>query len=554
MRVTSWNLLHGMAIPPSNDPAADQIKLGEAIGAIGADVIGIQEVDEQLARSGKASQTAVVAEAMSTHHWGFAPVMVGAPGEKWRKLNSHDTKIITADNVESNRQSNVDGNYGLGIVSKIPVKHWNRLELGNSPFGMPLVIPAENKKGNQSVKIAAGCMFYDAWDVLPTTISSLILGGVKDFYLVNHASALDLGSELKNSFKNHARVNVFKKKSIEFNQARIMNLLAKMAQAEGFDVFIPFDSDEFWGTDDLDKALSAEIEMWWNRSSSTTLKVIEVDYVMDTTVESFSATDLAKVKFRALSHQVDPEKAKVSIKGGDTYFSRSPSHKSIIRLRDTQGNPTNLNLNEGNHDAVGENAIADFSHSLVIRHLPFRSREATLRRAEQGRRRIAAGFPESIGWQNQMISQMDHDEKNDFWLNNSISEDDFNFQAMKLLSSKLRLIPDDSLGKILKKCNEIGIPIEIARISKSGDKSIDTFENSNWSEIFSTLLDIDFGHNQAKFDQALMERDQALMERDQALMERDQILQSRIWKSTSIYRRLKDSIFMPNSAPDNKSL
>jgi endonuclease/exonuclease/phosphatase family metal-dependent hydrolase len=180
MRVTSWNLLHGMAIPPSNDPAADQIKLGEAIGAIGADVIGIQEVDEQLARSGKASQTAVVAEAMSTHHWGFAPVMVGAPGEKWRKLNSHDTKIITADNVESNRQSNVDGNYGIGIVSKIPVKHWDRLELGNSPFGMPLVIPAENKKGKQSVKmiyvadeprVALAATLDNGWTVINTHLS-----------------------------------------------------------------------------------------------------------------------------------------------------------------------------------------------------------------------------------------------------------------------------------------------------------------------------------------------------------------------------------------------
>ena len=180
MRVTSWNLLHGMAIPPSNDPAADQIKLGEAIGAIGADVIGIQEVDEQLARSGKASQTAVVAEAMSTHHWGFAPVMVGAPGEKWRKLNSHDTKIITADNVESNRQSNVDGNYGIGIVSKIPVKHWDRLELGNSPFGMPLVIPAENKKGKQSVKmiyvadeprVALAATLENCWTVINTHLS-----------------------------------------------------------------------------------------------------------------------------------------------------------------------------------------------------------------------------------------------------------------------------------------------------------------------------------------------------------------------------------------------
>jgi endonuclease/exonuclease/phosphatase family metal-dependent hydrolase len=180
MRVTSWNLLHGMAIPPSNDLAADQIKLGEAIQAIGADVIGIQEVDEQLARSGNVSQTAVVAEAMSTQHWAFAPVMVGAPGEKWRKLNSLDAQIITHENVQANRQSNVDGNYGIGIVSKIPVKHWDRIELGNSPFGMPLVIPAENKKGKQSVRmiyvadeprVALAATLDNGWTVINTHLS-----------------------------------------------------------------------------------------------------------------------------------------------------------------------------------------------------------------------------------------------------------------------------------------------------------------------------------------------------------------------------------------------
>ena len=180
MRVTSWNLLHGMAIPPSNDLAADQIKLGEAIQAIGADVIGIQEVDEQLARSGNVSQTAVVAEAMSTQHWAFAPVMVGAPGEKWRKLNSLDAKVITLENVQANRLSNVDGNYGIGIVSKIPVKHWDRIELGNSPFGMPLVIPAENKKGKQSVRmiyvadeprVALAATLDNGWTIINTHLS-----------------------------------------------------------------------------------------------------------------------------------------------------------------------------------------------------------------------------------------------------------------------------------------------------------------------------------------------------------------------------------------------
>ena len=89
-----------MAIPPTNDLAGDQIKLGQAIQAIGADVIGIQEVDEKLERSGNVSQTALVAEAMGSEHWGFAPVMVGAPGEKWRVLNDIDLKIITKENVE----------------------------------------------------------------------------------------------------------------------------------------------------------------------------------------------------------------------------------------------------------------------------------------------------------------------------------------------------------------------------------------------------------------------------------------------------------------------
>ena len=180
MRVTSWNLLHGMAIPPSNDLAADQIKLGEAVQAIGADVIGIQEVDERLTRSGVVSQTQVIAEAMRTSYWGFAPVLVGTPGEKRRKLNSLDTTIITADNLESEAQSNVDGNYGIGIVSTVPVKHWDRLELGNSPLGMPLVIPAENKKGKQSVRmiyvadeprVALAATLDNGWTVINTHLS-----------------------------------------------------------------------------------------------------------------------------------------------------------------------------------------------------------------------------------------------------------------------------------------------------------------------------------------------------------------------------------------------
>ena len=169
-----------MAIPPTNDLAADQQKLGEAIQAVGADVIGIQEVDEGLARSGVISQTRLVAEAMRTKYWGFAPVIIGEPGSKWRKLDSLDPKIVNEENLAANQGSHTEGSYGIGLVSKVPVKHWDRLELGNSPFGMPLVIPAENKKGKQSVRfiyvadeprVALAATLDNGWTVINTQLS-----------------------------------------------------------------------------------------------------------------------------------------------------------------------------------------------------------------------------------------------------------------------------------------------------------------------------------------------------------------------------------------------
>ena len=180
MRVTSWNLLHGMAIPPTNDFAADQQKLGEAIQTVGADVIGIQEVDEGLARSGVVSQARLVAEAMRTTHWAFAPVIIGEPGSKWRTLDSLDLKIVNEENLAANQSSHTEGSYGIGLVSKVPVKHWDRLELGNSPFGMPLVIPAENKKGKQSVRfiyvadeprVALAATLDNGWTIINTHLS-----------------------------------------------------------------------------------------------------------------------------------------------------------------------------------------------------------------------------------------------------------------------------------------------------------------------------------------------------------------------------------------------
>jgi endonuclease/exonuclease/phosphatase family metal-dependent hydrolase len=79
---------------------------------------------------------------MKTVHWAFAPAIVGTPGEEWRALTDKDTKIITEQHA-----AHVERSYGIGLISKIPVVKWHRLDLGKSWFGLPLAVPRKNGVG-----------------------------------------------------------------------------------------------------------------------------------------------------------------------------------------------------------------------------------------------------------------------------------------------------------------------------------------------------------------------------------------------------------------------
>jgi endonuclease/exonuclease/phosphatase family metal-dependent hydrolase len=132
-----------MEIPP-NKSGPSLAALHRGISALATDVIAVQEIDFNLPRSGEVNQVAEVANAMGATDWVFAPSIVGTPGEKWRKLNDSDPKLI------HNKSSEVlAGSYGIGIASKIKVVKWHRLELGNSPIGMPLVVPTESETSSK---------------------------------------------------------------------------------------------------------------------------------------------------------------------------------------------------------------------------------------------------------------------------------------------------------------------------------------------------------------------------------------------------------------------
>ena len=169
-----------MAIPPSNDIVADQLKLGQAVMAIGADVMAIQEVDEKLERSGTISQTRLIAEAMGTQHWGFAAGVIGTPGVDWRALDPADTQILTQDTDDTQTGFELVGGYGIGIVSKIAVTAWDRLDLKKSPFGIPLMVPQPRKNGKPGATLiyvadepraALAATLENGWTVINTHLS-----------------------------------------------------------------------------------------------------------------------------------------------------------------------------------------------------------------------------------------------------------------------------------------------------------------------------------------------------------------------------------------------
>ncbi len=153
-----------MPIPPSGSG-----NFADAIKGLGSDVAGFQEVDHYLARSGNEPQMHIAAQSLGAKYWAFAPSVIGTPGEVRRHLNDADEKII------SNGSINNVGSYGIGIVSRIPVIKWERLELGRSLVGLPLLIPAE--KGvraiyvNDEERVALAAHLDNGWIVINTHLS-----------------------------------------------------------------------------------------------------------------------------------------------------------------------------------------------------------------------------------------------------------------------------------------------------------------------------------------------------------------------------------------------
>lgn len=125
MRLVTFNLLHGRSL---HDGLVDGSRLAEALTALDADVLALQEVDRGQSRSGHLDLTEIAARACGAAGHRFAAAVVGTPGEHFRPLEHDD-----------------DGHgepcYGVGLISRYPVRSWEVTRLSAAPVRSPVFIP-----------------------------------------------------------------------------------------------------------------------------------------------------------------------------------------------------------------------------------------------------------------------------------------------------------------------------------------------------------------------------------------------------------------------------
>lgn len=126
MRLATFNVLHGRPMRdgrPDDRPAADPGQpLADAVAALDADVLALQELDRFQDRSGRIDQALVAAEALGAQDWRYACAGTG-PG----------ASMYSASEAGQGGPSQ-----GIALLSRRPVLDWRVRRLAAARLPLPL--------------------------------------------------------------------------------------------------------------------------------------------------------------------------------------------------------------------------------------------------------------------------------------------------------------------------------------------------------------------------------------------------------------------------------
>ncbi|SFE14302.1 endonuclease/exonuclease/phosphatase family protein [Blastococcus tunisiensis] len=128
MRIATFNVLHGRSV---DDGRVEAGRLSDAVKALDADVLALQEVDRNQPRSHGADLTALAARAMGAVAARFVPALTGTPGGAWT--------------VATGEEHPDSPGYGVALLSRYPVLSWDVVRLSAARAGLPMWLPGTRR-------------------------------------------------------------------------------------------------------------------------------------------------------------------------------------------------------------------------------------------------------------------------------------------------------------------------------------------------------------------------------------------------------------------------
>ncbi|MEZ0066105.1 endonuclease/exonuclease/phosphatase family metal-dependent hydrolase [Streptacidiphilus sp. MAP12-20] len=145
LRIATFNLLHGQPMDTEGRPLPDSLHAGdpaaplaEAVAALNADVLALQEVDRFQERSGLVDQAAIAAKALGARDYRFAAAVVGRPAPVAGWVHAPDATALRVYGPDTPDRDADQPAYGTALITRLPVLHWRARRFPAAPFGLPL--------------------------------------------------------------------------------------------------------------------------------------------------------------------------------------------------------------------------------------------------------------------------------------------------------------------------------------------------------------------------------------------------------------------------------